>query len=119
MVNKCIKKVQEVFAHAGNVLPLMKAGDIVNVHAKVVEKNKERIQQFQGNVIQIQGEKNHLRNITVRMLSAGVYVERIFPVPSPNVVKIEVVRQAKTGRKKRFDLRYTKGDIKTKVKYKI
>ena len=117
-MNQLIREVQQAYAQR-HTLPTIKAGDIINIHAKIVEKDKERIQQFQGTVIQVRGHKHHIRNITVRKLTNGIGVERIFPIPSPNIVNIEVKRQSKVARKRLFYLRNIKGEIKTKVKYKI
>ncbi|MBI4665047.1 MAG: 50S ribosomal protein L19 [Nitrospinae bacterium] len=83
-------------------------GDTVRVHIKVVEGEKERIQIFEGVVI---AKKNHglKETFTVRKVSSGVGVERIFPVHSPRVEKLEVVRSGKVRRAKLYYLRELKG----------
>jgi large subunit ribosomal protein L19 len=85
-----------------------KAGDTIRVHTKVVEAQKERIQAFQGTVIQIRG-KGTGRTFTVRKISGGLGVERIFPYHSPSITKIEVIRKGRTRRAKLFYLRQRKG----------
>jgi len=85
-------------------LPDFKAGDRVTVHYKIKEGNKERIQQFQGDVIQRRnGGINEM--FTVRKISNGVGVERIFPLHSPFIDKIEVNRKGKVRRARIFYLR--------------
>ena len=91
-----------------NKLPDFKAGATVRVHVKVVEAQKERIQVFEGTVIQIKG-KGTGKTFTVRKISGGVGVERIFPYHSPALTKIEVVRRGRTRRAKLFYLRKRKG----------
>ncbi len=88
--------------------PAFKSGDHVRVHVKVIEGEKERIQPFEGDVINIRG--NGLsKTFTVRKISSGVGVERIFPMNSPKVTKIEVVREGKVRRAKLFYLRELSG----------
>ena len=79
-------------------------GDTVRVHAKVVEGDKERIQVFEGVVIR-KRMKGLASNFTVRKIASGVGVERTFPVNSPRVDKIEVVRHGKVRRKNLYYLR--------------
>jgi large subunit ribosomal protein L19 len=88
--------------------PDFKPGYTVKVHTKVVEGQKERIQVFQGTVIQIRGSGTG-KTFTVRKISGGLGVERIFPYHSPSITKIEVVRAGKTRRAKLFYLRQRKG----------
>ncbi len=81
------------------------AGDIVRVHVKIKEGDKERIQVFQGTVIQKRGIGAN-SSFTVRKLSEhGVFVERIFPTYSPNVAKVELVKQGKVRRARLFYMR--------------
>jgi large subunit ribosomal protein L19 len=101
-----IKLVEQEFAEARNNKPPFKAGDTVNVHVKIKEGNKERIQQFQGVVIQRRGGGGNGETFTVRKVSNGVGVERIFPILSPSIDKIEVL---KVGRVRRAKLYYMKG----------
>jgi large subunit ribosomal protein L19 len=84
-------------------------GDIVRVHVKIKEGDKERIQVFQGTVIQKRGVGAGA-SFTVRKLSEhGVFVERIFPTYSPNVAKVELVKQGKVRRAKLFYMRELTG----------
>ena len=88
--------------------PQMKSGDTVRVHVKVREGDKERIQVFEGIVIGIHrgGARS---SFTVRKVSFGQGVERIFPLHSPIIQKVEVVRSAKVRRAKLYFLRDLKG----------
>jgi large subunit ribosomal protein L19 len=89
-------------------VPHFEIGDTVRVHVKVVEGEKERIQVYEGAVIARKGSLN-TEMFTVRKVSYGVGVERIFPVHSPVVTKIDVVRQGKVRRAKLYYLRGKKG----------
>jgi large subunit ribosomal protein L19 len=88
--------------------PAMKAGDTVRVHVRVREGDKERIQVFEGVVIG-QHRGGTRASFTVRKVSFGQGVERIFPLHSPTIQKIEVVRSAKVRRAKLYYLRDLKG----------
>ncbi len=90
--------------------PSFEIGDTVRVHVKVVEGEKERIQVFEGTVISRKGGRNS-ETFTVRKISYGVGVERIFPVHSPIVTKVDVVRQGKVRRAKLYYLRGRKGKM--------
>ena len=85
-------------------IPDLLPGDEVKVHVRVVESGKERIQIFQGNIIGIQGSGN-AETYKVRKVSYGVGVERTFPVHSPSVAKIEVLRRGDVRRAKLYYLR--------------
>ena len=89
-------------------IPEFSAGDTVSVHVRVVEGEKERIQQFQGVVIGRQGSGSR-KTFTVRKISNGVGVERIFPVNSPRIAKLEVIRHGKVRRAKLYYLRDLRG----------
>ncbi|GAA1194557.1 large subunit ribosomal protein L19 [Brevibacterium paucivorans] len=89
-------------------LPEFRAGDTVNVHVRVVEGNRERIQVFKGVVIRRQGQ-GVSETFTVRKISFGVGVERIFPVHSPVVDKIEVLSRGIVRRAKLYYLRDLRG----------
>ena len=89
-------------------------GDTVKVYGKIKEGNRERIQVFEGTVIKKQGGSNRA-TFTVRKASNGVGVEKTWPLHSPNVEKVEVVRQGKVRRAKLFYLRDRVGK-KAKVK---
>lgn len=87
-----------------NEYPEFIAGDTVTVHYKIKEGNKERIQQFRGVVIQRNGSGNTV-TFTVRKMSGNIGVERIFPMASPSIDKIEVNKHGKVRRAKIFYLR--------------
>ncbi len=117
MSNELIKLVeQEDSARRAN-LPEFNSGDTVNVHVKIKEGNKERIQQFQGVVIQRKNQSTNGETFTVRKVSGGVGVERIFPFLSPSIEKIEVIRKGKVRRSRLFYLRSAVGK-KAKIKEK-
>ncbi|GEM03453.1 50S ribosomal protein L19 [Halolactibacillus miurensis] len=88
--------------------PVFKAGDTVKVHVKVVEGTRERIQVYEGVVIKRQNG-GISETFTVRKISYGVGVERTFPVHSPRVDKIEVLRRGKVRRAKLYYLRNLRG----------
>ena len=98
----------EATQYRENALPEFKPGDTVNVHVRVVEGNKERIQQFQGVCIGMRGE-GAKKTFTVRKVSNGVGVERIFPLNSPRVAKVERLREGRVRRAKLFYLRERRG----------
>lgn len=89
-------------------VPSFKAGDTISVHYKIREGNKERIQIYQGVVIQRNSVGNN-ETFTVRKMSNGVGVERIFPINSPNIDKIDVNSHGKVRRAKLFYLRALTG----------
>lgn len=89
-------------------LPDFKPGDAVRVHVKVVEGNRERIQVFEGTVIARHGGSVR-ETFTVRRISYGVGVERIFPVHSPRIERIEVMRRGRVRRAKLYYLRSLTG----------
>ena len=89
-------------------VPAFKAGDTVAVHYKIREGNKERIQIYQGVVIQ-RNSVGVNETFTVRKMSNGVGVERIFPINSPNIRKVDVVNFGKVRRAKLFYLRALTG----------
>ena len=89
-------------------LPDFRAGDTVRVHVKVAEGDKERIQIFQGVVIRRRGSGTRA-SFAVRKVSAGVGVERVFPLHSPMIGQIEVVRRGRVRRAKLYYLRGLRG----------
>lgn len=91
-------------------VPVFEIGDTVRVHVKVVEGEKERVQVFEGTVISRKGGQS-AETFTVRKVSYGVGVERIFPVHSPVVERVDVVRQGRVRRAKLFYLRTKKGKM--------
>lgn len=84
--------------------PHIKVGDVVKVHVKIREGERERIQVFEGTIIAVKGS-GVSETFTVRRVSYGVGVERVFPVHSPNVDKVELVRTGKVRRAKLYYLR--------------
>jgi large subunit ribosomal protein L19 len=101
-----IKYVEQELSSKRATLPTFKAGDTVNVHVKIKEGNKERVQQFQGVVLTRRGKGTSGETFTVRKVSNGIGVERIFPILSPSIDKIEFV---KAGKVRRAKLYYMKG----------
>ena len=91
-----------------NPLPDFKAGDTITVHYKIVEGAKERIQQFQGVVIQRKGSGS-TATFTVRKISNNVGVERIFPIASPFIDKIDVNKRGQVNRARIYYLRGLRG----------
>jgi large subunit ribosomal protein L19 len=89
-------------------LPEFRPGDTVRVHVKVIEGNRERIQVFEGIVIKRRGA-GISETFTVRKVSYGVGVERTFPVHTPKIAKLEVVRRGKVRRAKLYYLRQLRG----------
>jgi large subunit ribosomal protein L19 len=89
-------------------IPSFGAGDTVRVHVRVVEGEKERIQMFEGVVIARKGGSNR-ETFTVRKISYGTGVERIFPLHSPMIDKIDVVREGRVRRAKLYYLRSKRG----------
>ncbi len=99
-------------------LPDFRAGDTVRVHVRIKEGEKERIQIFEGVVIQRRGG-GHGATFTVRKVSSGVGVERIFPIESPNVTKLEIKSRGHVRRARLFYLRELAGKkarLRTKVR---
>lgn len=98
-------------------MPAFKAGDTVKVHLRIIEGEKERIQVFQGVVMRVRrGTTN--ATFTVRKISEGVGVERIFPKHSPFIERVEVVTEGQVNRSRLYYLRSLKGKaarIKTKT----
>ena len=100
-------------------IPTFRSGDTVKVHLRIVEGEKERIQVFQGNVIRIhRGTTN--ATFTVRKVSDGIGVERIFPLHSPFIDHVELVTQGRVRRSRLYYLRELKGKaarIKPRTRY--
>jgi len=84
--------------------PNFSSGDTITVHYKIKEGNKERIQQFRGVVLQRRGSK-HTETFTVRKISGNIGVERIFPIASPFIEKIEINKHGHVRRARIFYLR--------------
>ena len=98
-------------------LPDVRPGDTIKVHQKIKEGDKERIQIFEGIIIANKHGKGISGTITVRKVVDGVGVERIFPINSPAIDKIEIIRSGKVRRSKLYYLRIAKGK-KAKLKRK-
>ncbi len=106
-MNPAIAFIQEQLT-SKKEFPRFKAGDNVTVNYKIIEGNKERIQSFKGDVIKRQGD-GATATFTVRKISDGVGVERLFPVNSPNVDSIVLNKIGKVRRAKLFYLRERSG----------
>lgn len=91
-----------------NDIPDFNPGDTLRIHVRVIEGEKERVQVFEGDVIQRRGSGIQ-ETVTVRKVTQGVAVERIFPVHSPRVSQIENIRRGKVRRARLFYLRSRKG----------
>jgi len=113
-----IKVIEQEFAKVRETLPSFGPGDTVNVHVKIKEGNKERVQQFQGTVIQRRGTGTNGETFTVRKVSNGVGVERIFPIVSPTIDKIEVLKRGKVRRAKLYYMKGRQGKA-ARIKEKI
>ncbi|MGE5349171.1 MAG: 50S ribosomal protein L19 [Actinomycetota bacterium] len=112
-----MKVVEKEFA-SGTEFPKFRAGDTVTVHYKIREGNKERIQQYRGVVIQRSGGNGMTATFTVRKMSGNIGVERIFPVASPFIDKVEVNKYGKVRRARIFYLRNLTGK-KARIREKI
>ncbi|MFL5730589.1 MAG: 50S ribosomal protein L19 [Cytophagaceae bacterium] len=104
-MNELLKLLADEYKGKRASIPAFKAGDTINVHVRIIEGTKERIQQYQGVVIQRKNVNTNGETFTVRKVSNGVGVERIFPLISPSIDKIELVRKGSVRRAKLFYLR--------------
>ena len=111
-MNDIIKEIEQEQLKAE--VPQFRVGDTVKVHARIKEGEKERIQVFEGVVLKKQGGSNRA-TFTVRKNSNGVGVEKTWPLHSPSVVKVEVVRLGKVRRAK---LNYLRGRVGKRAKVK-
>ena len=114
-MNEIIKNIEAEQMKAE--VPEFRVGDTVRVHAKIKEGSRERIQVFEGTVLKRQGGSNR-ETFTVRKTSNGIGVEKTWPLHSPAVVKVEVIRRGKVRRAKLNYLRDRVGKS-AKVKEKI
>ena len=114
-MNDIIKNIESAQLKAE--VPEFRVGDTVRVHALIKEGNRERIQIFEGTVLKRQGGSTR-ETFTVRMSSNGVGVEKTWPIHSPHVVKVEVIRQGKVRRAKLNYLRDRVGKA-AKVKERV
>lgn len=106
MQNAIIEKIEQ--AHRKESLPALEPGDQIKVHVKIREGEKERIQVFEG-ILLARNNTGMRETITVRKVSFGQGVERIFPLHSPIIEKIEIVKRHKVRRAKLYYLRKLKG----------
>src|SRR6187549_122116 len=113
-----IKLVEQELGAKRSTIPVFKAGDTINVHVKISEGNKERIQLFQGVVLYRRGSGTNGESFSVRKVSNGVGVERIFPLLSPSIDKIEFVKAGKVRKAKLYYLRGRQGKS-ARIKEKI
>ena len=111
-MNEIIKNIEAAQLKAE--VPEFNTGDTVRVHALIKEGNRERVQIFEGTVLKKQGGSNRA-TFTVRKNSNGVGVEKTWPLHSPNVEKVEVVRHGKVRRAK---LNYLRGRVGKRAKVK-
>ena len=111
-MNEIIRKIEE--EQLKQEIPKFRVGDTVKVYGKIKEGNRERIQVFEGVVMKRQGGSNR-ETFTVRKSSNGIGVEKTWPLHSPNVEKIEVVRRGKVRRAK---LNYLRGRVGKAAKVK-
>lgn len=111
-----IKEIEE--EQKKKELPEFNTGDTVRVHNKIKEGNRERVQVFEGTVLKKQGGNTSRATFTVRKISNGVGVEKTWPIHSPFIEKVEVVRRGKVRRAKLFYLRKLTGK-RAKVKEAI
>lgn len=113
-MNAIIRSIEEEYLKTD--LPRFGPGDTLRVHVKVVEGTRERIQVFEGVVIKIRGT-GLSQTFTVRKTAFGVSVERTFPINTPKIAKIEVIRRGKVRRARLYYLRERTGK-KARVKEK-
>ena len=104
-MSELIKLVEESMAEKPANLPDFKSGDTLNIHLKIKEGNKERVQQFKGTVIQRKNQGTASETFTIRKLSGGIGVERIIPLNSPAIEKIEVLSKGQVRRSRIYYLR--------------
>lgn len=112
-----LKLISQSAMKPAEEIPQFHVGDTVKVHVKIREGERERIQIFEGTVISRRGS-GISENFTVRRIAFGVGIERVFPVHSPNVAKVEIVRYGKVRRAKLYYLRDKVGKA-AKVKEQI
>ena len=113
-----IKVVEQSFANEKVAsYPDFKAGDTITVTSKIKEGDKFRLQNFRGTVIQISSATPYTRTFTVRKVSGGIGVEKIFPYQSPSIEKIEINKYGKVRRARIFYLRDLSGK-KARIKEK-
>jgi large subunit ribosomal protein L19 len=114
MITKLIEKVNKLSLKPASAVDAVEIGSQVDVHVKISEGGKDRIQIYSGTVIARKG-RSATETFTVRRISHGVGVERVFPMHSPNVVKVETVKGGRVRRAKLYYLRNLRGK-KAKLK---
>lgn len=117
-MNDIIKSIEAEGKERRASFPVFNAGDVINVHVKISEGGKERVQQFQGTVIQRRHPNTNGETFTVRKVSNGIGIERIFPMLSPALDKIDLVRRGKVKRARLYYLRGRQGKA-ARIKEKI
>ena len=115
MINPVIDELEKEYLKSE--LPAFNAGDTVKVSVRIVEGNKERTQAFEGTILKKRGSGIG-KTITVRKIFQGVGVERVFPIYSPSVEKITIIRRGDVKRAKLYYLRERSGKA-TRIKEKI
>lgn len=100
-----LKEVSNQQIKPAAAIPKFKVGDTVRVHFRIVEGDKERVQVYEGTVIEHSGQTGPNARFTVRRVAYGEGVERVFPLHSPRVEKVEVTRQGQVRRAKLYYLR--------------
>lgn len=108
-MSELIKFIEEESTEKRASFPVFQAGDTINIHVRIREGNKERIQQFQGVVIQRKNPNTNGETFTVRKVSNQIGLERIFPLLSPAIEQIDVVRRGKVRRARLYYLRGLQG----------
>jgi large subunit ribosomal protein L19 len=114
--SELIKYVENAVNPRIDALPAFKAGDTITVHYKIIEGNKERVQQYQGVVLQRSGV-GAVETFTVRKISGNIGVERIFPITSPFIEKVELNKRGVVRRARIFYIRELRGK-KARIKEK-
>jgi len=109
MSDQLIKEFEQEYKENKAKYPDFNPGDTIIVAVKIKEGNKERIQNFQGTVIQRRNVGSNGETFTVRKVSNGIGIERIFPIASPNIESISVIRKGKVRRARLFYLRGKQG----------
>ena len=109
MSDQLIKEFEQEYRESVSKYPDFKAGDSIIVAVRIKEGNKERIQNFQGTVIQRRNLGSNGETFTVRKISNGIGIERIFPIASPSIESIQLIRKGKVRRARLFYLRGRQG----------
>ena len=108
-MSELIKFIEQEYTDKRASFPVFQAGDTINIHVKIREGNKERVQQFQGVVIQRKNVNTNGETFTVRKVSNQIGLERIFPLLSPAIEQIDVIRKGKVRRARLYYLRGLQG----------